>query len=123
MSDKIKTSITYSTNWMGPINKKWVDEHGSNWAGGRIDIRENVDTSGYSEEELENMSDAEYYSLYQLSPFGEEYGLPIMNAQDYVKLSDWLETLETDTLIPYNDLIEKFETETETNIRWFKQDC
>ena len=32
--------VTYSTNWMGPINQKWVEEHGDCWSAGRIDIRD-----------------------------------------------------------------------------------
>ena len=31
--------IDYSTNWMGPLNQEWLLKNGSNWAGGRIDIR------------------------------------------------------------------------------------
>ena len=31
-------SIRYSTNYMGPINMDWIKEHGSDWAGGRIDL-------------------------------------------------------------------------------------
>lgn len=30
--------ISYFANYMGPINKKWIEDHGDCWMGGRIDI-------------------------------------------------------------------------------------
>ena len=30
--------ITYSTNWMGPINTEWIAKYGDCWAAGRIDV-------------------------------------------------------------------------------------
>ena len=111
--------ITYSTNWMGPINKQFIDEHGPHWAGGRIDIREHVDLSHIPDEVLDAMDDAEYFSHFQLSPWGEEYGLPIMHAEDFCKLRDWLKTLKTESVLSYDDLITRFETENYLKVRWF----
>jgi hypothetical protein len=70
----------------------------THYAGGRIDIR------GLDEEEFYN-------------GWGE-YALPIMHGEDWNALSDWLDTLTTDTLLSYNDLIEKFEKYYGKNIRW-----
>ena len=97
--------ITYSINWMGPINKKWLDENGSHWAGGRIDIREHVSLAHYTDEQLDAMSDEEYYSHFSIDPeYGEEYGLPIMHGEDFGKMREWLRTLKTEKLLPYTDL-------------------
>ena len=87
--------ITYSTNWMGPINKDWIAKHGEHWAAGRIDI---YGVPG------------EHYPI--------EYGLPPMHGEDWNALSDWLDTVETDDLWKYEHLIEKFEEYYGKKIRW-----
>ena len=89
--------VTYSTNWMGPISKAWCDEHGSDWAGGRIDIR------GVPDE-----------------PWGLEYGLPIMKSRDWTLLSDWLRELKTEEVWPYHTIIEEFEC-TYGEITWWRE--
>ena len=91
--------VTYSTNWMGPINKAWCDEHGNHWSGGRIDIY------GVPGED---------YPI--------EYGLPIMHSEDWNALSDWLDNLETDELWSFEDLIGNFQLIHDTKIRWWKDD-
>ena len=93
--------IRYSTNWMGPVNLKWIEEHGEGWSGGRIDIR------GLPEEE--------YYDG------RHEYRLPIMRTEDWNALSDYLLDLTTEELLPYNILIEQFETHYGKRIRWVNE--
>ena len=108
--------ITYSTNWMGPVNMDWyrqrnltvtktvvqeedskftsrkkgdiyeVEEITQQWAGGRIDIR------------------GEGLGIY-----GDEMGLPIMRADCYNSFSDWLDTFETDNVWTLDQLIEVYE--------------
>ena len=123
--------IRYSTNWMGPINLNWYRERGltrlitdtikspmiaiirdlpigatyeievihTHYAGGRIDIR------GLPEEE--------YYDG------RHEYGLPIMRTEDWNALSDYLSDVKTEELLPYDTLIEQFETHYGKPIRWW----
>ena len=91
--------ISYSTNWMGPINQKWIEEHGDCWAGGRIDI---YGVPG------------EHYPI--------EYGLPVMHTEDWNALSDWLDDLETEELWSFEDLIGNFQLIHDTKIRWWKDD-
>ena len=67
--------ISYSTNWMGPINQKWTEEHGDCWSAGRIDIRGVPDES-----------------------WGLEYGLPLMHVEDWNDFSGWLDDFETHEL-------------------------
>ena len=90
--------ITYSTNWMGPINEDWIAEHGDYWAAGRIDI---YGVPG------------EKYPL--------EYSLPPMHAEDWNALSDFLDRLEGEQIMPYESLIMLFEAEYGKNIRWCKE--
>jgi len=97
--------ITYSTNWMGPINLNWYRERGlleegsveptTYYSAGRIDIR------GVPDE-----------------PWGLEYGVEPMHGEDWNALSDWLDDLTTEELVSYNALIEQFETHHGKRIRW-----
>jgi hypothetical protein len=109
--------ITYSTNWMGPVNMDWyrernltvtktvvqeedskftsrkkgdiyeVEEITQQWCGGRIDIRGEG-----------------------LGPYGEEMGLPIMKADCYNSFSDWLYTVCTEKVWPLKKLVERYES-------------
>lgn len=113
----MKRVISYSVNWMGPINKQWVEEHGNHWAGGRIDIREYIDLS---EEKLDSLTAEEELDLYELSPWGEEYGLPIMHSEDWCRFRDWLSNYKTEKLVPYKQIIDDYE-KTNPAIRWFNK--
>lgn len=92
--------ITYSTNWMGPINQKWIEEHGDCWSAGRIDIRDS-NKPGYDG--------------------WDEYSLHPMHTEDWNALSDYLWDLTTEELLPYNTLIEQFEEHYGKKIRWVKE--
>ena len=117
--------IHYSTNWMGPVSMNWyrernltvsktvvqeedskitsrkkgdiyeVEEITEHWAGGRIDIR------GVPDE-----------------PYGLEYGLAPMHGEDWNGFSDWLESFSTFDLWQFDDLIEQYEEDRGTKIRW-----
>lgn len=89
--------ITYSTNWMGPINMKWIEKHGTGWSAGRIDIRDHTKL-GY-----------DGWHEYSLSP---------MRNEDWNALSDYLWELTTEELLPYDTLIEQFEEHYGKKIRW-----
>ena len=122
--------ISYSTNYMGPISLDWFRERGlthfitetvesemiskikdlpigatyeietvhTHYAGGRIDIR------GLDEEE--------YYNGW------DEYAVAPMHGEDWNALGDYLWDLTTEELLPYNTLIEQFETHYGKKIRW-----
>ena len=122
--------ISYSTNWMGPISMDWFRDRGltkkktrvvtedsillemgkkvgdvleydeitTHYAGGRIDIR--------------GLDESEFYNGWG------EYSLPIMHGEDWNALSDWLDDLTTTELLPYDTLIEQFESHYGKKIRW-----
>lgn len=92
-------TIHYSINWMGPINSDWIAKNGGHWAAGRIDIY------GVPEE---------HYPL--------EYSLPPMHYEDWNDLSDWLDVLETDRLLSFEELILTFQWLTKIQIRWWKNE-
>ena len=52
---------------MGPISMDWIKKHGEHWAGGRIDI-------------------------YGPWAYPQEYALPIMHREDFVRFGQWLES-------------------------------
>jgi hypothetical protein len=121
--------ITYSTNFMGPISTQWfvergltkkvkrihrsniiavskgarvgdeyeIDELTENYAGGRIDIRDD------SKEGYDGWN---------------EYAVKIMHGEDWNALSEYLDGLETETLLDYDELINQFESQYGNSIRW-----
>ena len=91
--------ITYSTNWMGPINTQWIEEHGDCWAAGRIDIY------GVPGED---------YPI--------EYGLPPMHVRDWEDFSEWLDDLETEELLSFDELVAQFVQTVGKKIQWLKEE-
>ena len=90
-------SVSYSTNWMGPINENWIAKHGTEWSAGRIDIRDD------SKEGYDGWL---------------EYSVAPMHSEDWNALSEYLWDLTTEELLSYNELIEQFETHYGKKIRW-----
>ena len=84
---------------MGPINQEFINEYGSHWSAGRIDIYDVPD-----------------------EPWGLEYSLPIMRTEDWNDFSSWLEDLETETLWTFEQIMEEYRQETGHVIRWWKED-
>ena len=123
--------VTYSTNWMGPVNMDWYRERGltrqvsevlekdqafgylkagetwiyeditEHYACGRIDIRDST-KEGYDG--------------------WDEYDLEPMHSEDWNALSEYLWDLTTDTQLSYNDLIASFEDYYGKKIRWWNDD-
>jgi hypothetical protein len=89
--------ISYSTNWMGPVSLVWTLKHGDHWSTGRIDV----------------------YGTN--SEYPKEYTLPIMHSNDWINLTGWLDTLKTEEVLPYEELIEQFE-KVHGKITWWQSD-
>jgi len=122
-------SISYSTNWMGPININWYRDRGltkmvsevlekdqvfgnlkkgdtwtyeeitTHYSAGRIDIRD---------------SSKDYYDGW------DEYAVAPMHAEDWNALRDFLFNFHSEELVPYDKLIELFEQHYGKKIRWAK---
>lgn len=93
LSDESK--ITYSANWMGSLTDP-------RYSGGRIDIR--------------GLDKDEYYSGWH------EYGLPLMATTSWYPFAEWLNSLETERLLAYEEIIQRFESETGNTIRWWSDE-
>jgi len=82
---------------MGPINERWISEHGTGWSAGRIDIRDDA-KPGYAG--------------------WDEYSVEPMCSEDWTALGDYLWDLTTEEQLSYTALIEQFETHLGRKIRW-----
>ena len=85
------------TSRYDPIIPKQDLVIGEYYAGGRIDIR-NDSKEGYDG--------------------WDEYALAPMHGTDWNALTDYLDDLETETLLDYDELISQFETYYSKSIRW-----
>lgn len=132
-------SVTYWSNFMGPISMSWYRDRGMTHMVERTCeselIRDALRTSkvlNYPDIEIGDTYEIEevtvHYAggridIYGLDPEKyyagkDEYGLDVMHGEDWNALSDWLDDLTTDTLLSYNDLIEQFEQYYGKKIRW-----
>mgnify|MGYP001335423122 FL=1 len=121
-------SVTYSTNWMGPVNMKWYSDRGltrkvsklleedqrfgdlkagdtwtydeitTEYACGRIDIR--------------GLDPEKYWNGW------DEYGVAPMHGEDWNALGDFLDGLSGEKVVPYESLIMLFEAQYGRKIRW-----
>ena len=92
-----KEKVSYFLNWMGPINKKWCEENGNDWAAGRIDI------SIPSQE------------------WDEGYGVGVMHIDNWHDLRLFLRELnKTGELLTKEELFSRFESKVK--VRWFKNE-
>ena len=121
-------SVTYSTNWMGPVNMKWYSDRGlirkvsklleedqrfgdlkagdtwtydeitTEYACGRIDIR--------------GLDPEKYWNGW------DEYGVAPMHGEDWNAFGDFLDRLSGEKVVPYESLIMLFEAQYGRKIRW-----
>ena len=119
--------ITYSTNWMGPINLNWYRERGLTEKKTRIVTEDSIllEMGRKVGDVLEYDEVTTYYSGGRIDirgvpdePWGLEYGVAPMHGEDWNALSDYLWDLTTEDLLSYNELIEQFETHYGKKIRW-----
>lgn len=134
-------SVTYWSNFMGPISMSWYRDRGLTHMVEKTCeselIRDALRTSKvlkYPDIEIGDTYEIEeitvHYAggridIYGLDPEKyyagkDEYGLDVMHGEDWNALSDWLDDLTTDTVLSYNDLIEQFEQYYGKKIRWAK---
>ena len=124
-------SISYHTNWMGPISMEWFRKRGLTkkvsgvYEEGRIAYPEGLgpgDTWEYDKItthyaggriDIGRLDEEKYYNGCH------EYSLPVMHSEDWNALGDWLSTLVTDDLWGYDELIKAFEKHYGKKIRWW----
>ena len=95
------SKVRYSTNWMGPVSLNWYSDRGLDYntepySCGRIDVRGG-----------------------DLGPYGDELGVPPIRSEDWKRLSDWLDTFETDEMWEFRQVVWLYEKENPP-IRWYE---
>ena len=80
--------IRYSLIWMGPINIKWMEKYGDNWAMGRLEVW---------------TGDFDWAD--------QEYGIAI-DSKHWNDFDDFLRKLKTETILTKDELCAMFEAET-----------
>ncbi len=85
--------ITYFLNLMGPLNPKFIENYGTGWSMGRIDIMDIPD-----------------------EPFGREYPIGPIRTEDWKKLGEWLWDLETENILTLDEILERYRTETGNSV-------
>lgn len=119
--------ISYSTNWMGPVNIDWYRNRGLTrrvskvLEEGRTFYPKGLkagDTWEYDEIIL-------YYSGGRIDirgvpdePWGLEYGLSPMHGEDWNDFSGWLDDFKTYDLWTLDDLTVEYENVSGKKIRW-----
>lgn len=125
-------SITYSTNFMGPISMDWYRERGLTHKvsvvleedkifypkglgpGGVWEYDEITTHYACGRIDIRGLDPEEFYNGWS------EYSLPVMHGEDWNMLTDWLDDLTTTELWDYDMLISIFEAEVLNgrSIRW-----
>ena len=122
--------VTYSTNWMGPVNMKWYQDRGLTRKVSKV-LEENKafypkglgagDTWTYEEItthyacgriDIRGLDPEKFYNGW------DEYSLSPMHGEDWNALGDFLDDLATDEQLSYDELIERFELSYGKKIRW-----
>lgn len=136
-------SVSYWTNFMGPISMSWYRHRGlTHMVTKTCDselIRNALRTSkvlNYPDIEIGDTYELEeitvHYAGGRIDIFGldpeeyyggkDEYGLDVMHGEDWAALSDWLDEFESEEQVPYEELIEQFEEYYGQKIRWWKDE-
>jgi hypothetical protein len=122
-------SISYSTNFMGPVNMKWYSDRGLTRKVSKVleedqafypkglgagDVWEYEEiTTHYACGRIDIRDDSkDGYDGW------DEYSVSPMPAEDWNALGDYLWDLTTEELLSYNALIEQFEAHYGKRIQW-----
>ena len=122
--------ITYSTNWMGPVNMKWYSDRGLTRKVSKV-LEE--DQTFYPKglgagdvweyEETTTKYAGGRIDIYGLDPEDyfagkDEYGVSPMRTEDWNAFGDFLDRLSGEKVVPYESLIMLFEAQYGRKIRW-----
>lgn len=119
--------ITYSTNWMGPVNMDWYRQRGLVESREHV-LDENSITVKQGKNQAGDVVEHEHVTEHWcggridvrgdgLGPYGDELGLPVMRGDCYQQFSDWLATVCTKRVWTLAQLVERYE-KTNPKIVW-----
>ena len=121
--------ITYSTNWMGPVNMNWYCERGLTrkvskvLEEGKVFYPKGLGPGDVWEyDEITTHYACGRIDIRDSSKEGydgwDEYSLAPMRGDDWNALSYWLREMQTEEIWPYEKLIEHFQYWYGKEIRW-----
>jgi hypothetical protein len=124
-------SVTYDTNFMGPVSLDWYRKRGLTH---KVAIKLNEDQAVYPEglgpgdvweyDDITLQCACGRIDIRDDSKDGydgwDEYSIAPMPAEDWDALGDWLWNLETEEQLSYDELIERFELSYGKSIRWIE---
>lgn len=130
--------IRYFANFMGPISKQWYLDRGFTRKGSVVVGESNLLMKYYQEKGLKPGDIWEYDEIIRYCAGGRidifgldpeeyydgkhEYGVPIMDGEDWGKLSYFLDHHRTETLWTYDELIDAFEKKfLKRKIEWIDE--
>ena len=125
--------ISYSTNWMGPVNINWYRKRGLTRRVSKV-LEEGKtfypkglkagDTWEYDEITVNycagriDIRDSEKQGY----DGWDEYSLSPMHVEDWNDFSGWLDDFETHELWEFDDIIAQYEQDCNRKIRWWKDE-
>ena len=125
--------VTYSTNWMGPVNMDWYRKRGLTRRVSKV-LEEGKtfypkglkagDTWEYDEITVNycagriDIRDSEKQGY----DGWDEYSLSPMHVEDWNDFSGWLDDFETHELWEFDDIIAQYEQDCNRKIRWWKDE-
>jgi hypothetical protein len=114
---------------MGPISMAWFRDRGLTQMTTKVQEHDSKVTDRkkgdvYELEEIAISYSGGRIDIYGVpdEPYPIEYGLPIMRTEDWNDFSDWLDDLQTEELLSFEDILERYFVETGRIIRWWKDD-
>lgn len=106
---------------MGPISTRWYEERNIPYV-----LKK---TSGKILPAVEYKDYTESYSAGRIDVYGlceeeywcgkSEYSLGVMKSESWNLLSEFFDDFESEDLLPYDDLIQRFESDTGHKIDWW----
>ena len=110
--------VTYFLNWMGVGSNTWYYEN-------NIPIKERYTVwSELLQQEVPVVKYKTYYccgriDIHSGKMYNDEYNVPIMESESWALLGNWLNKFSSQKVISYEELIERFESETGHSIKWW----
>lgn len=95
--------VRYSSNWMGPVSLDWYKDRGIDY-----------NTEPYSAGRLD------FWNPFSDSHYPDEMGVPPMRSEDWRRLSEWLNTFSSETVLTLDEIVKEYE-KTNPRIRWWQE--
>ena len=107
---------------MGPVSNKWYEDNNIPYTEGSFYSKIKNKTIVYKKYKTHYCCGRIDVHGIPDEPYGVEYGVDLMDNESWCHFGLWLGMLETEILYTLEELIQKFEKETNYKIKWFKKE-